>query len=192
MTPFVQHAGKAVRLAFDNIDTDQIIPSREMKTTGRTGLADGLFAGWRYREGRAPDPEFALNRIPDATIIISGRNFGCGSSREHAVWALKEYGIRAVLAESFGEIFYNNCVGNGVAAITLARDELDALGPWVEVDFRGRRIISNDLAVDFSFADADHARLVEGLDAVGLTEARRAEIAAWVARDRKSRGWAYL
>ena len=194
MTPFTQHSGKAVRLPFDNIDTDQIIPSREMKTTGKTGLADGLFAGWRYREAgsREPVEDFALNAVPDATVIISGKNFGCGSSREHAVWALREFGIRAVLAESFGEIFYNNCVANGVAAITMERDDLDALGPWVEIDFEGRRVVSNDVGVTFGFADADHDRLVRGLDAIGLTEERGEEIAAWVERDRAARGWAYL
>ena len=194
MIPFTQHSGKAVRLAHDNIDTDQIIPSREMKSVSKTGLKDGLFAGWRYTEAGSRErvADFPLNAVPDATIIISGKNFGCGSSREHAVWALKEFGIRAVLAEGFGEIFYGNCVNNGVAAITLPKDELDALGPWVEINLVERRIVSNDVAVEFSFADADHDRLVRGLDAVGMTLELDSEIAAWTERDRKARGWAYI
>ena len=194
MIPFTQHSGKAVRLPHDNIDTDQIIPSREMKSVSKTGLKDGLFAGWRYKAAGSRElvEDFPLNAEPDATIIISGRNFGCGSSREHAVWALKEYGIRAVLAESFGEIFYNNCVNNGLVAISLAREDLDALGPWVEINFKERRIVSNDVPVTFDFADADHDRLVRGLDAVGMTLEMESEIAAWTERDRKARGWAYL
>ena len=192
MRPFTTHSGKAVRLPFDNIDTDQIIPSREMKSVTKTGLADGLFAGWRYQTGRDPDPDFALNRTPNATIIISGRNFGCGSSREHAVWALAEYGIRAVLAESFGEIFYNNCVNNGLAAITLPKDGLDTLGPWVEIDFPARRIISNDVPIEFGFADADHHRLVNGLDPIATTLEHSEAIRDFENRDRRSRPWAYL
>ena len=194
MTPFKHHSGKASRLPFDNIDTDQIIPSREMKSVSKTGLKDGLFAGLRYTDpgGREPVADFPLNKIPDATIIISGRNFGCGSSREHAAWALKEYGICAILAESFGDIFYNNCVNNGIAAIALDAESLQSLGPWVEIDFEDRRIVSNDLSVTFEFADADHHRLLNGLDTIGLTLGHSKTIKEFEASDRQSRRWAYL
>src|SRR5207302_9959572 len=121
--PFTKLTAVAAPLIRANVDTDAIIPSREMKTVSKTGLADGLFAGWRYREvgGRDPKPDFVLNdrAYAGAQILLSGVNFGCGSSREHAVWALAEYGFRAVLAESFSPIFRGNCVRNGVAPVEL-------------------------------------------------------------------------
>src|SRR3546814_15490367 len=107
----------------DNIDTDIIIPSRERKTVGKTGLADGLFAGWRYVAvgSREKSPDFLMNRAPyaDAKILIAGQNVGCGSSREHAVWALHEYGFRAVIAPSFNPIFRGNCIRNGIVPVQL-------------------------------------------------------------------------
>src|SRR5450631_3947374 len=106
-----------------NIDTDAIIPSREMKKVSKVGLADGLFAGWRYRTpgSREENPDFVLNREPyrRARILLSGMNFGCGSSREHAVWALHEWGIRSIIAPSFGAIFHGNCVRNGILPVVL-------------------------------------------------------------------------
>ena len=118
MTPFTPLTSIAAPLIRDNIDTDTIIPSREMKTTGKTGLADGLFAPWRYLDAttRTPNPDFVLNDpdYAEAQILLGGANFGCGSSREHAVWALAEYGIRCVIAESFAPIFRNNCIRNGL------------------------------------------------------------------------------
>ena len=123
MTPFTTLTSIAVPLMRDNIDTDAIIPSREMKTVGKTGLADGLFAGWRYTEvgGRAPEPGFVLNdpAYAGAAILLGGANFGCGSRREHAAWALAEYGFRAVIAPSFNPIFRGNCVRNGIVPIEL-------------------------------------------------------------------------
>ena len=130
-TPFIRHSGKIAVLPVDNIDTDQIIPSREMKTVGRTGLADGLFAGWRYvsADDRTPNPDFVLNdpEHSDATILVAGENFGCGSSREHAVWALFEYGIRVIIARSFGDIFFNNCLRNGILPIRLSPEKTDKI-----------------------------------------------------------------
>jgi len=192
VTPFTQHTGRAVRLAFDNIDTDQIIPSREMKTTGKTGLADGLFAGWRYIEGRTPNPEFELNKHPDVTILISGQNFGCGSSREHAVWALKEYGICTIIAESFGDIFYKNCINNGIAAISLSPDNLAQLGDEITIDFSGKTLRSENRKIHFTFDPSDHHRLLNGLDPIALTLKTSAEIQAFEVEDRRTRGWAYL
>ena len=124
MSPFPQPlVSRAAPLLLDNVDTDTIIPSREMRSTGRTGLADGLFAPWRYgdADAREENPDFVLNRPPyrDARILAAGANFGCGSSREHAVWALAEWGVRAVLAESFAPIFAGNCVRNGVLPAAL-------------------------------------------------------------------------
>ncbi len=125
--------GKVAPLLLDNIDTDAIIPSREIRGVGKTGLADGVFAGWRYRPGtRDPDPDFVLNdpAFADAPILLGGGNFGCGSSREHAVWALYEYGFRAVIAPSFAPIFRANCVGGGIIPVVLDADQIRQIVRW--------------------------------------------------------------
>ena len=189
MTPFLTHIGTAARLSGDNIDTDQIIPSREMKTVSKTGLGAGLFAAQRYTGERIPNPDFVLNRpgYEDTTVLLAGRNFGCGSSREHAVWALLDYGIRAVVAESFGEIFYNNCVRNGVLPIQLPRAAIEGLGREVTIDLPAQTIDGHA----FDIAPGDKRMLVEGLDAVALTLEHAAEIAAWEQRDKANREWVY-
>ena len=187
MSGFTTHRGVAARIPGDNIDTDQIIPSREMKTVSKTGLGAGLFAGQRYIEGRTPNPDFVLNRpeFRDATVLLGGRNFGCGSSREHAVWALKDYGIRAVVAESFGEIFHTNCVRNGVLPIQLPADATKSLPREVEIDLPAQTISGQR----FDIAPGDKRMLVEGLDPVDLTLEYADAIDAWFARDRHERPW---
>ena len=131
MEPFTDLTAVAAPLIRANVDTDAIIPSREMKSVSKSGLADGLFAGWRYREigGRDPDPAFVLNRpeYAGARILLGGENFGCGSSREHAVWALVEFGIRAIVAPSFSPIFYGKCVRNGLLPIRLPAEVIATL-----------------------------------------------------------------
>ena len=186
---FTTHTGTAARLYGDNIDTDQIIPSREMKTVSKTGLGAGLFAAQRYTGERVPNPDFILNQpgYEDTTILLAGSNFGCGSSREHAVWALLDYGIRAVVAESFGEIFYNNCVRNGVLPVQLPREVIDGLGRTVSIDLPAQTVNGQP----FDIAEGDKRMLVEGLDVVDLTLAHEDAIVAWEARDRARRGWAY-
>ena len=135
---FEQHRGVAAPMVQANIDTDAIIPSREMKRVSKQGLGEGLFAGWRYSEvgGREPNPDFVLNRpeYRGCSILLAGPNFGCGSSREHAVWALKEFGIRAILAPSFGAIFANNCIRNGLLPLVIDEAVIAAIAPWVEAD----------------------------------------------------------
>jgi len=202
MTPLVTLTSIAVPLLRENIDTDAIIPSREMKTVSKSGLADGLFAGWRYLTvgGRDPDPDFALNqpRFRGAQILIGGSNFGCGSSREHAIWALAEYGFRVIVAPSFSPIFRANCVRNGVAPILLPQDAVAALadaaerGESLSVDI-GERSISTG-AGRWSFEMDDEARLmlIEGLDAIELTLIRRPEIEAFRTDDSVRRPWVYL
>ncbi len=189
MTPFLTHSGIAVPLLNDNIDTDQIIPSREMKTVSKTGLAAGLFAGQRYSEGRTPNPDFALNqtKFDGASILLSGKNFGCGSSREHAVWALKDYGFRAVIAESFGEIFYNNCVRNGVLPIQMQAKDILNLGARVAVDLPNQT--ANKIA--FDIGQGDKTMLIEGLDMIGQTLIHKANIGAFFERDKISNPWKY-
>ena len=191
MTPFTTLTSVVAPLLRHNLDTDPIIPAREMRSTGRTGLADGLFAPWRYVEGRVPDPDFVLNQpaFANAQILASGENFGCGSSREHAVWALAEWGIRAIVAESFAPIFANNCVRNGVLPIVLGTHEIaEIAGQQVTVDLPAQTIAGHGFAID---AEAK-AMLVGGLDAIALTLTRSDAISAWTARDRAARPWVYL
>ncbi len=131
MQRFTTLTAIAVPLVRDHIDTDTIIPSREIKSVSKTGLADGLFAGWRYLRAaeRTPDPEFIMNdpAFANAAILIAGANFGCGSSREHAVWALDEYGIRAILAPSFAPIFFDNCINNGLLPASLSATHIQSI-----------------------------------------------------------------
>lgn len=193
MTPFATLTSIAAPLLRDNIDTDAIIPSREMKSTGKAGLADGLFAPWRYLDAaaRTPDLDFVLNQpaFANAKILCAGGNFGCGSSREHAVWALAEWGIRAVVAESFAPIFRNNCIRNGLLPIVLAKDDIAALaGREVTIDLPEQSINGLPFAID---AEAK-MMLVEGLDAIALTLKHSDAIAAWQAADRANRPYVYL
>jgi len=189
MKPFTTHTGTAAPLIRDNIDTDQIIPSREMKSVSKTGLSDGMFAGQRYIEGRKENPDFVLNQelYRGATILLSGKNFGCGSSREHAVWALKEYGFRAIIAESFGEIFYNNCVRNGILCVQLEGAIIAELGDVVSIDLPNQLVDQTS----FDIPIGDKHMLVDGLDGIGLTLQNEAEISAYFERDKKDRPWVY-
>jgi len=206
MTPFTRHVGVAVPLIRSNIDTDAIIPSREMKGVGKTGLADGLFAGWRYTTvgGRTADPQFVLNdpAYAGASILLSGENFGCGSSREHAVWALAEYGFRAIIAVSFSPIFANNCVRNGLLPAAAPAEFIGHLAARVQGDPQGRRITidlddqtitaPDQTTFRFDIASEAKAMLIEGLDAIGLTLTLADQIRAFRDQDRAVRPWAYL
>jgi 3-isopropylmalate/(R)-2-methylmalate dehydratase small subunit len=200
MTPFTTLTSTAAPLLRDNIDTDTIIPSREMKGTGKTGLAAGLFAPWRYlsADTREPDPAFVLNqpKYADARIILGGSNFGCGSSREHAVWALAEYGIRAVIAPSFAPIFAGNCTRNGILTVVLDAQtiaQIAADGRPVTIDLREQRV-SLDEQHSWTFPIGAEAKtmLLEGLDVIELTLKHRDRITAFQAADRQVRPWIYL
>jgi 3-isopropylmalate/(R)-2-methylmalate dehydratase small subunit len=206
MDKFTALTAVAAPLVRANVDTDAIIPSREMKAVSKTGLAEGLFAGWRYTEigGREPNPDFVLNRpgYAGARILLGGENFGCGSSREHAVWALAEYGFRAVIAPSFAPIFYGNCVRNGIVPVKLpagavaslaAAVERDPAGTPLTVDLVRQKVTAPD-GQDYDFPIEGEARemLLEGLDAIDLTLKQRASIEDFHARDRAARPWIYL
>ncbi|MFN3989507.1 MAG: 3-isopropylmalate dehydratase small subunit [Erythrobacter sp.] len=188
--------GIAAPLLCDNIDTDTIIPSREMKSTGRTGLADGMFAPWRYTDAdtRTENPAFALNQ-PDyrgAAILASGSNFGCGSSREHAVWALAEYGVRAIIAESFAPIFRSNCIRNFLLPITLDRAAVEAIaGREVTIDLAALTLTCGEHTHRFTLEAEAHDMLTHGLDAIDLTLQQAAAIDAWTNADRAARPWVY-
>ncbi|WP_321327128.1 3-isopropylmalate dehydratase small subunit [uncultured Parasphingorhabdus sp.] len=198
--PFTILTSLPMPLIRDNIDTDQIIPSREMKSTGKTGLADGLFAGWRYKEigGREPDPEFVMNDpvYADSTIILGGANFGSGSSREHAVWALAEYGFRAVIAQSFAPIFAGNCVRNGILPAVLDSAAITAVersGAPVTIDLQARTIsIASGQSWTFPIEEEAKAMLLEGLDAIDLSLKLADDISTWQDADRSARPWIYL
>jgi 3-isopropylmalate/(R)-2-methylmalate dehydratase small subunit len=193
MTPFTTLTSIVAPLIRDNVDTDTIIPSREMKSTGKTGLADGLFAPWRYHDAktRTENPDFVLNQpeYRTAQILASGANFGCGSSREHAVWALAEYGIRCVIAESFAPIFYNNCVRNGLLPVTLSRELVAKLtGTTATVDLAAQKVNGHHFDIEVEAK----TMLYEGLDAIDLTLKHRDAISAWQRVDRAKRPWIYL
>lgn len=198
MTPFPQpFTARAAPLMADNVDTDIIIPSREIKTTGRTGLAQGLFAPWRYANilTRAEDPTFVLNQ-PDyrsAQILAVGDNFGCGSSREHAAWAMTEFGIVAIIAVSFASIFRGNCVRNGVLPITLERPVVEALGgAQVTIDLAAQTVTVDGTVHHFAIDIEAKEMLAHGLDAIDLSLTQADAIDAWTAADKQARPWVYL
>lgn len=198
MKPFTVHEGEVAALLRDNVDTDAIIPSREMKTPGRSGLAAGLFANWRYRDPatREAEPDFVLNRRPQASILVSGANFGCGSSREHAVWALAEWGIRALIAPSFGAIFFDNCVRNGLLPVVLPAAQVQALAAVarLRIDLQALSVQADDgTALPFTLDPEQRALLLSGLDPIELTLRDHGEaMARFAAQDRKERPWAWL
>lgn len=198
--PFTTLTSPPMPLVRDNVDTDQIIPSREMTSTGKTGLADGLFAGWRYREigGRDPDPDFVLNDpvYADSQIILGGANFGCGSSREHAVWALAEYGFRAVIAPGFAPIFAGNCARNGILPAVLDAEAIKVIEQAsrpVTIDLEAQNIsIDEGQSWSFPIDEEAKAMLLEGLDAIDLSLKMAEDIATWQQADRAKRPWIYL
>ena len=195
MEPFRTHTGLVAPLDRPNVDTDQIIPKQFLKRIERTGFGEFLFYDWRYRAGGEPDTSFVLNapQYRGATILVAGRNFGCGSSREHAPWALEDYGFRAIIAPSFADIFATNCVKNGLLAVTLPDDEVSELmGRAAEVPGYGltidleRCVIEDGANFSAGFSIDDFARrcLLEGLDEIGLTLKYEAEIGAYEALHR--------
>lgn len=206
MEAFVRHTGIAAPMLHNNIDTDAIIPSAEMKRVSRRGLGEGLFAGWRYLRpgGREPNPEFILNQpgYSSASIILAGSNFGCGSSREHAVWALREFGIRAIIAPSFGSIFQANCVRNGLLPIVLDETLVQSLaaaitgepaGHPLTIDLEQQTIgLEGHGTTPFPVEASDRHTLLEGLDLIDQTLARASSIEDFEQRDRTARPWIYL
>ncbi|MEL7188941.1 MAG: 3-isopropylmalate dehydratase small subunit [Pseudomonadota bacterium] len=192
--PFSALAAPLIR---DNVDTDTIIPSREMRTTGRDGLADGMFAPWRYSDAdaRVENPDFVLNKAEhrSAKLLLAGANFGCGSSREHAVWALAEFGIRAIIAESFAPIFRANCVRNFILPITLPRSVVEGLShETVTIDLDDQQIEHSGVFCPFEIDSEAKQMLAHGLDAIDLTLTQVSAIQDWLSADKPSRPWVYL
>lgn len=202
--PFVTLNAVAVALLRDNVDTDAIIPSREIRAVSKTGLADGLFANWRYLPGgkRVANPQFVLNdpACAGAQVLLAGANFGCGSSREQAVWALHEYGFRAILARSFGSIFYRNCLRNGVLPGRLERGALEAIGAWVserprqnriQIDLSRRTVTACGRQWPLQIEEDAREALLEGLDEIDRTMKLGERIAAFRDADIRARPWVY-
>lgn len=163
-----------------NVDTDQIIPKQFLKRIERTGFGEFLFFDWRYDDQQQPREDFELNRpeFTDASILVARRNFGCGSSREHAVWAIDDYGFRCVIAESFADIFYNNCFKNGVLPVALTESEVDVIfknvqsnsGYKLDVDLESQTVKGNDgFVAHFEIDDYRKHRLLNGLDDIAMT-----------------------
>ena len=190
MKAFVREAGRVAILDRPDVDTDQIIPKQFLKRIERTGYGDFLFYDWRFDEDGAERPGFELNRpeFRGASILLAGRNFGCGSSREHAAWALRDYGIDVVVAPSFGDIFRTNASKNGMLVIELPERELERLkesidldrGSELTVDLEARMITAaNGAEVPFELDEATRQRLLTGADDIDLTLRYEAEIAAY-------------
>jgi 3-isopropylmalate/(R)-2-methylmalate dehydratase small subunit len=193
MQPFRVHRGKVAPLVRANIDTDQIIPKQFLKRIEKTGFGDFLFYDWRRTADGELDPSFSLNqpRYAGASILVAGKNFGCGSSREHAVWALENAGFRAVIAPSFADIFANNCVQNGVLTVVLKEDEVGEIARRTEstseyqltIDLEQRKVTDEQgFSASFPIDDFVRHRLLEGLDEIGLTLQHKDAIAAYEAR----------
>ena len=196
MRPFVSHTGRVAGLPRENVDTDQIIPKQFLKGLERTGLGPALFYDWRYLPDGEPNPEFELNRPAalGASILVAGANFGCGSSREHAAWALADAGFRTVLAASFADIFYANCCQNGMLPVRLAEHEVAELfrrlagaspeRPYVlTVDLPAQRVY-DDAGFTAAFVIDPYRRemLLSGLDEIGRTLREEPRIAAFERR----------
>ncbi len=201
MEKFTTLTGIAAPLPMINVDTDMIIPKQYLKTIKRTGLGKGLFAELRYDEEGKPKPDFVLHQPPHdkATILIAGENFGCGSSREHAPWALLDFGFRCVIAPSFADIFYNNCFKNGILPIALPQTEIDKLlddasrgaNATITVDLENQEIRGPDGGVIHFDIDPFQKRcLIEGLDDIGLTLEKQDAIARFEEAARVERPWA--
>ncbi len=210
MEPFKRHSGLVIPFNRATVDTDAIIPKQYLKMLGKTGYGDFLFDDERYLDAgdvetpvseRRVSPDFILNREPycRGTILLAGRNFGCGSSREHAVWALRDFGIRVVLAPSFGDIFFNNCFNNGLLPIILAQDVIDCLftladkpeGLFLDVDLEHCEITQGDNTWPFIVEPGRRENLLSGLDDIGRTLTHSEAILDYEARRRLSEPWIF-
>jgi 3-isopropylmalate/(R)-2-methylmalate dehydratase small subunit len=202
MEPFTTHTGLVVPLDRTNVNTDEIIPARFLKSIKRTGFGTALFANWRLQPDGSPNPDFVLNfpRYLGASILLAGDNFGCGSSREHAPWAIREYGFRCIIAPSFANIFYNNCFNNGI--LPVSSDEATVRELMAETEQTEGYTLSVDLAAQtvttpagrvlhFEIDQFRKQALLQGLDNIGWTLSHADEIAAYEARRKQEAPWLF-
>jgi 3-isopropylmalate/(R)-2-methylmalate dehydratase small subunit len=193
MQPFRKHKGKVAPLYRANVDTDQIIPKQFLKKIEKTGFGEFLFNDWRRSAQGKPDPTFVLNQpqYSGASVLVAAKNFGCGSSREHAVWALADYGFCVVVAPSFADIFANNCVKNGVLTVVLKEQEVEEIArraaeiPDYHLTVRDDRGFASTFRID----DFTRHCLLEGLDDIGLTLQQQTEISAYESRHPVPAAW---
>jgi 3-isopropylmalate/(R)-2-methylmalate dehydratase small subunit len=191
MTGFKQHKGIVVPLDSANVDTDAIIPKQFLQKVNRIGFGKHLFHDWRFLDdaGQQPNPEFVLNqpRYAGASILLARENFGCGSSREHAPWALADYGFKTLIAPSFADIFYGNAINNGLVPVRLKEEEVEALfqlvaahpGLQIEVDLEANQVRAGELSFGFEIDEFRRYCLLNGLDTIGLTLQHEAAISAF-------------
>lgn len=200
MQAFRSHFGIMLPIDRDNVDTDAIVPQRWLVTVERKGLGQGLFGAWRYQEDGQPAAGFVLNKpeYAGASVIVAGANYGCGSSREHAVWAHLDYGIRAIVASSYGPIFYENCLKNGLLPVLLKEHEVQRLmaqalqgnGAAATVDLERNHVRGPDGVVyDFTMDAGRRQSLLDGIDDIAATLAQREEIDGFELWQRRTNPW---
>ena len=194
MTGFKQHKGIVVPLDSANVDTDAIIPKQFLQKVNRIGFGKHLFHDWRFLDdaGQQPNPEFVLNQsqFAGASILLARENFGCGSSREHAPWALADYGFKTIIAPSFADIFYGNAINNGMVPVRLKEEEVEALfqlvaaqpGIEIDVDLEANQVRAGELSFSFEIDEFRRYCLLNGLDAIGLTLQHEAAISDFEAK----------
>ncbi len=202
MEPFTLYTGIVMPLDRTNVNTDEITPARYLKTIKRTGFAEALFANWRYATDGTPNPDFVLNqpRYKNASILVTGDNFGCGSSREHAPWAIREYGFRCLIAPSFADIFYNNCFNSGILPITLDEATVQELvaeteaqeGYALTIDLAAQTVTTpSQRALHFDIDTFRKESLLKGLDNIGWTLSHNDEITAYEQRRKQEAPWLF-
>lgn len=196
MEPFIKHTGMVAPIDRVNVDTDQMVPKQFLKLLTREGFGRVLFYDWRYLPGEKLNPEFVLNfpRYKGASVCLARANFGCGSSREHAPWAILDYGFHAILAPSYADIFYNNCFKNGILPVTLTNAQIDELfarteknvGYRVTVDLE-KQVVTDEMGLSYAFEIDPFRRdcLLKGLDDIGLTLVHESKISAFEEKHHK-------
>lgn len=200
---FQTHKGVALPLLNNDISTDAIIPSREIKRVSKKGLGDALFSNLRYKgTTRTPNPGFILNQkeFDRASILLVGDNFGCGSSREHAVWALVDFGFRVIIGQSFATIFYANCIANAILPIQLSASQIAQIADWCSKDPQSNQVLADletqtvhagELVFHFDMIAAERDNLINGLNPIDITLQRRQAILDFMAHDQQQRPWLY-
>ncbi len=195
----VFHQGKVAPLDINNVDTDQIIPKQFLTSVSREGFAEALFYDWRYISDDQPNPDFVLNeaRYQGASVLLTRENFGCGSSREHAPWALQQYGFEVIIASSFADIFFNNCINNQMLPVKLSEAQIEVLFTQatqseaieITVDLQNQQVKAGDKVVEFDIDPSVKQRLLSGLDFIGISEAYMSQIEAFEQSEGREQAW---
>jgi 3-isopropylmalate/(R)-2-methylmalate dehydratase small subunit len=195
----VFHQGKVAPLDINNVDTDQIIPKQFLTSVSRDGFAEALFYDWRYITDDQPNPDFVLNeaRYQGASVLLTRENFGCGSSREHAPWALQQFGFDVIIASSFADIFFNNCINNQMLPVKLSEAQIEVLFAQatqseaieITVDLQNQQVKAAGEVVEFDIDPSVKQRLLSGLDFIGISEAYMSQIEAFEQSEGREQAW---